>query len=118
MFITSYFSAFVMLILVFLVSLVVFFLSFVLGYQSMNDEKNSIYECGFIPFGDARNKFEVKFYLVSILFIVFDLEIVFLLPYVAELSKLGLVNIIWAFIFLLLVALGFAYEWLSGSMNW
>lgn len=97
-------------LLALLISLVVFILSFVLFYQSVNDEKNSIYECGFVPFGDARNKFDVKFYLVSILFIVFDLEIAFLLPGVAAISKLGEFGILILVLFLLLIAFGFIYE--------
>lgn len=93
-----------------LVSLVVFLLSFLFFYQSVNDEKNSIYECGFVPFGDARNRFDVKFYLVSILFIVFDLEIAFLLPGAAAISKFGVFGISILGSFLLLIAFGFAYE--------
>jgi NADH-quinone oxidoreductase subunit A len=63
-----------------LLSIIIYILSFFLVYQASDDEKNSSYECGFNPFGDARSKFEVKFYLVAILFIIFDLEITFLFP--------------------------------------
>jgi len=110
MFLINYFSVFVILLLVLAISTLVFVASFLLFYQSVNDEKNSIYECGFVPFGDARNRFEVKFYLVSILFIVFDLEIAFLLPCIAALAKFNLFGLTVLFIFLLLVALGFIYE--------
>lgn len=110
MYLINYFSILVILILVFAISLIVFLLSFLLFYQSVNDEKNSIYECGFVPFGDARSKFEVKFYLVSILFIVFDLEIAYLLPCVASIAKFNLFGLSVLIIFLILVALGFAYE--------
>jgi NADH-quinone oxidoreductase subunit A len=89
MYLINYSSILVIVTLVFLISVIVFLLSFILFYQNINDEKNSIYECGFVPFGDARSKFEVKFYLVSILFIVFDLEITFLIPCVAVLYKLA-----------------------------
>jgi len=95
---------------VFAISIIVFLLSFVLFPQSVNDEKNSIYECGFVPFGDARNKFDVKFYLVSILFIVFDLEIAFLMPCVVSVVKFSLFGFTTLAAFLLLIALGFIYE--------
>jgi len=64
----------------FIVALILFFISFLLIYQNPNSEKISIYECGFNPFGDARGKFEIRFYIVAILFLIFDLEIVFLFP--------------------------------------
>ena len=117
MYLVNYTSILIILILVFVISLAVFLLSFLSFYQSVNDEKNSIYECGFVPFGDARNRFEVKFYLVSILFIVFDLEIAFLLPCVAAVQKFNMFGIAVLFVFLLLVALGFAYEWKTGAMS-
>jgi len=118
MFLINYFSLLIIFLLGLLVSIAVFLLSFVFSYQSLNDEKNSIYECGFVPFGGARNKFEVKFYLVSILFIVFDLEIAFLLPCVVTLFKFNFFSFCLLLIFLLLVALGFIYEWKTGSMSW
>lgn len=110
MYLVNYVSIFFILVLAFAIALLVFLASFSLFFQSVNDEKNSIYECGFVPFGDARSRFEVKFYLVSILFIVFDLEIAFLLPCVASLSKLGFFGLFTLTVFLLLVALGFVYE--------
>lgn len=118
MFIVNYASILFLFALTFLIAFAVFLLSFVLSFQTLEDEKNSIYECGFVPFGSARNKFEVKFYLVSILFIVFDLEIAFLLPCVVSLSRFNTFSLITVFSFLLLVALGFAYEWKTGSMSW
>jgi len=110
MYLVNYLSILLISALVLAISFLVFLLSFVLFYQSVNDEKNSIYECGFVPFGDARNKFDVKFYLVSILFIVFDLEIAFLLPCVAAISKFNVFGLSVLFVFLLLIALGFIYE--------
>lgn len=110
MYLINYSTIMIIILLVFAISLIVFLLSFISFYQTVNDEKNSIYECGFVPFGDARNRFEVKFYLVSILFIVFDLEIAFLLPCVAALQKFNLFGILTLAVFLLLVALGFIYE--------
>ena len=110
MYLINYLTVLIILALVFAISLIVFLLSFLSFYQTLNDEKNSIYECGFVPFGDARNRFEVKFYLVSILFIVFDLEIAFLLPCVAAIQKFQIFGICVLAVFLVLVALGFAYE--------
>lgn len=110
MYLINYLTILIIITLVLLISMLVFLLSFVFFYQSVNDEKNSIYECGFSPFGDARSKFEVKFYLISILFIVFDLEIAFLIPCIAAISKFSVFGILTLLIFLLLVALGFMYE--------
>lgn len=110
MYLINYTTLLVILLLVFTISMAVFLLSFISFYQSVNDEKNSIYECGFVPFGDARSRFEVKFYLVSILFIVFDLEIAFLLPCVASIEKFGLFGLFVLTFFLFLIALGFVYE--------
>jgi len=110
MYLINYTTIAILLLLALVISCAVFLLSFLFFYQTLNDEKNSIYECGFVPFGDARNKFEVKFYLVSILFIVFDLEIAFLLPCVASIAKFGSFGLSALALFLLLLALGFAYE--------
>lgn len=110
MYLINYVTILTLLCLVFVISLIVFLLSFLSFYQTVSDEKNSIYECGFVPFGDARNRFEVKFYLVSILFIVFDLEIAFLLPCVLAIQKFNIFGLTILSSFLLLVALGFAYE--------
>lgn len=110
MYFINYLTLLIIIALVLVISLAVFLLSFIFFYQTTNDEKNSIYECGFVPFGDARNKFEVKFYLVSILFVVFDLEVVFLLPCVISAAKIEFLGLFVTFFFLVLVALGFAYE--------
>lgn len=110
MYLINYFSLLIILLLVLVISIAVFLLSFIFFPQSVNDEKNSIYECGFVPFGDARNKFDVKFYLVSILFIVFDLEIAFLMPCVVSVVKFSAFGLIMLTVFLLLIALGFVYE--------
>lgn len=117
MYLVNYLTLALLFFLVSVISIAVFGLSFLLFYQTYNAEKNSIYECGFVPFEDARNKFEIKFYLVSILFIVFDLEVVFLLPYVLSASKLGFLGSTFVFLFVLFVALGFTYEWRTGAMN-
>ncbi len=81
-------------------------------------EKLSPYECGFEPFEDARSKFDVRFYLVAILFIIFDLEIAFLFPWAVVLDEVGLFGF-WAMvIFLVVLIIGFIYEWKNGALEW
>lgn len=101
-----------------LLALALFFLSFLIVYQNPNSEKVSVYECGFSPFGDSRSRFEVRFYIVAILFMIFDLEIVFLFPWVLSLdtmSNLGFGSMIF---FLFVLTIGFIYEWFKGALDW
>lgn len=81
-------------------------------------EKNSTYECGFEPFGDARGQFDVRFYLVSILFIIFDLEIAFLFPWVVSLGDIGMYGFWSAMVFIGILTVGFIYEWNKGALEW
>ena len=83
-----------------------------------NKAKNSAYECGFENFSDARMKFDIRFYLVAILFIIFDLEIAFLFPWAVALESLGLSGLIAMSIFLIVLVIGFIYEWKKGALNW
>jgi len=83
-----------------------------------NPEKNSPYECGFEAFEEARTRFDVRFYLVAILFIVFDLEVAFLFPWAVVIRKLGWAPFIAMGIFLLLLVVGFIYEWKKGALEW
>lgn len=80
--------------------------------------KVSAYECGFEPFEDARAKFDVRFYLVSILFIIFDLEIMFLFPWSVVLSFIGFWGLLVMFFFLFILTIGFFYEWYKGALDW
>lgn len=89
-----------------------------LGPHKPDSEKYSPYECGFPPFEDARSKFDVRFYLVSILFIIFDLEIAFLFPWAVVYQQLGTVGLVAMGIFLALLTLGFIYEWKKGALEW
>jgi len=114
----EYILIFKYLFLCLFISLLLFFISFFIVYQTPNQEKVSIYECGFSPFSDSRNKFEVKFYVISILFIVFDLEIVFLFPWVIILNNLNFFGFFSMFIFLFILLIGFIYEWFRGALNW
>lgn len=91
---------------------------FVLGTRKPDSEKLSPYECGFEAFEDARMKFDVRYYLVAILFIIFDLEIAFLFPWAVVLDQLGVVGF-WAMtVFLGILVIGFIYEWKKGALEW
>ena len=111
-YIFSYFLFFI------IIGFFLFFLSFLLVYQKPNNEKLSAYECGFNPFGDARAKFEVRYYLVAILFIIFDLELLFLFPWVISFNYLNWFGIYSMIFFLFILTLGFIYEWFCGALDW
>ena len=83
-----------------------------------DSEKLSAYECGFDAFEDARTKFDVRYYLVAILFIIFDLEIAFLFPWAIALDQIGLTGFVAMMIFLALLVVGFVYEWKKGALDW
>ena len=81
-------------------------------------QKNAPYECGFEAFEDARMKFDVRYYLVAILFILFDLEITFLFPWAVVIQKIGMFGFIAMMIFLAILVVGFIYEWMKGALDW
>ena len=89
-----------------------------LGRGQKTAEKLSAYECGFEPFEDTRMKFDVRYYLVAILFIVFDLEIAFLFPWAVALDTLGIAGLVSMGIFLAVLVVGFIYEWKKGALEW
>ncbi|PKU25843.1 NADH-quinone oxidoreductase subunit A [Telmatospirillum siberiense] len=92
--------------------------SWLVARQKPDVAKDSAYECGFDAFDDARSKFEVRFYLVAILFIIFDLEVAFLFPWAVSLGKIGLFGF-WSMIgFLGVLTVGFIYEWKKGALEW
>lgn len=93
-------------------------IGFLLGEHRPDREKNSPYECGFEAFEDSRMKFDVRFYLVAILFIIFDLEIAFLFPWAIVLDKIGVVGLSAMGIFLTILVIGFVYEWKKGALEW
>ena len=93
-------------------------LSLVVGKQNPDSEKLSAYECGFEAFGDAHAKFDVRFYLVSILFIIFDLEVAFLFPWAITLGKIGMFGFWSMIVFLTVLTVGFIYEWKKGALEW
>lgn len=89
-----------------------------LGPSRPDAQKNSPYECGFEAFEDARMKFDVRYYLVAILFILFDLEIVFLFPWAVSLDVIGALGFWAMMLFVLVLVVGFAYEWRKGALQW
>ncbi len=91
---------------------------FVLGPSKPDSEKNSPYECGFEAFEDSRMKFDVRYYLVAILFILFDLEIAFMFPWAIVLDKIGYFGLWSMIIFLSILVVGFIYEWKKGALEW
>jgi len=90
----------------------------ILGPKRSSPEKTAPYECGFDAFENARMKFDVRYYLIAILFIIFDLEIVFLFPWAVTLNKIGTLGFIAMAIFLGLLIVGFVYEWQKGALEW
>jgi NADH-quinone oxidoreductase subunit A len=97
---------------------VILLASFVVARQRPDTEKLSPYECGFEPFEDARGRFDVRFYLVAILFIIFDLEVAFLFPWAVSLGNIGLLGFWSMMIFLAVLTVGFIYEWKKGALEW
>jgi NADH-quinone oxidoreductase subunit A len=93
-------------------------LGYILGPNRPDAAKNSAFECGFEAFEDARMKFDVRYYLVAILFILFDLEIAFLFPWAVALKDVGLAGFWAVMVFLGLLTVGFAYEWKKGALDW
>ena len=93
-------------------------LSRLLGVHRPNSEKLSPYECGFEAFEDARMQFDVRYYLVAILFILFDLEIAFLFPWAIVLQEIGLFGFLAMVLFLAILVVGFIYEWMKGALEW
>ena len=93
-------------------------LGFLIGHGEKNDDKLSPYECGFEPFDDSRMKFDVRYYLVAILFIIFDLEIAFLFPWAVSLDSIGKFGLLAMALFLAILVVGFIYEWKKGALEW
>ena len=98
--------------------LIIFGLSYFIGVQNPDSEKISAYECGFEPFEDARNKFDVRFYIVAILFIIFDIEVVYLFPWSISLYCIGFQGFVAMIIFLIILTIGFLYEIVKKALDW
>ncbi|MEZ5448535.1 MAG: NADH-quinone oxidoreductase subunit A [Thiolinea sp.] len=93
-------------------------LGLLMGPRRPDAEKDSPFECGFEAFEDSRMKFDVRYYLVAILFIIFDLEIAFLFPWAVVLDKIGLLGLLGMAVFLGILVIGFIYEWKKGALEW
>ena len=114
----QYLSLFIFFCISTALALVLYALSYSLVYQKPDLEKSSAYECGFVPFDDARQQFDVRFYLVSILFIIFDLEVSYLFPWAIYLKNLNLLGFYTMTVFLVILTVGFVYEWKKGALEW
>ena len=120
--ISSYLPVVIFIAVAMVVGLALITSPFIIAYRNPDPEKLSAYECGFDAFDDARMKFDIRFYLVSILFIIFDLEVAFLFPWAVTLMKLPAATAQFAFwsmmVFLGVLTVGFIYEWKKGALEW
>jgi NADH-quinone oxidoreductase subunit A len=117
-FLIEYLPILIFLGIALVLSAMILMASYVLARQRPDAEKVSAYECGFEPFDDARGRFDVRFYLVAILFIIFDLEVAFLFPWAVSLGNIGLLGFWSMMIFLGVLTIGFVYEWKKGALEW
>lgn len=117
-FIMQYLPIIVFFCLATLISTVMICIPLFVARHKPDAEKNSPYECGFEPFSNPRNKFDIRFYLVAILFIIFDIEIIFLFPWAITLGKIGLFGFWSMMLFLTILTIGFIYEWKKGALDW
>ena len=115
---SSYYPILIFMSLSALITLALIFVPMLVAPSSPDTEKNAPYECGFEAFDDARMKFDVKFYLVAILFIIFDLEVAFLFPWAVAFGDVGLFGFWSMMFFLAVLTVGFAYEWRKGALDW
>lgn len=114
----EYGATLVYMVLAITISIILLLASYVLAVQQYDAEKISAYECGFNPFSDARHKFDVRFYLVGILFIIFDLEVMYLFPWALTFNQIHVFGYMTMFVFLFILTLGFVYEWKKGALDW
>ena len=117
-FLTDYLSIIIFLFIALFISIGFILINFISSPSNPDPEKLSAYECGFDAFDDSRMEFDVRFYLVAILFIIFDLEIAFLFPWAITLGKIGVFGFWSMMIFLAVLTIGFIYEWKKGALEW
>ena len=117
-FLSNYFSIILFLIISLILSFGFILANFLAAPRNPDPEKLSAYECGFEAFDDSRMEFDVRFYLVAILFIIFDLEIAFLFPWAISLGNIGVLGFWSMMIFLSVLPIGFIYEWKKGALEW
>jgi NADH-quinone oxidoreductase subunit A len=118
MFLQNYFSVFVFFFTSVALSSVVLVLSYFLSAKSGDPEKLSSYECGFSAFQDSRGEFDVRFYIVAMLFIIFDIEISFLFPFAVSFDSVSTAGLTSMLFFLVILSVGFFYEWKTGALDW
>ncbi|SJZ55463.1 NADH-quinone oxidoreductase subunit A [Consotaella salsifontis] len=114
----SYLPIVIFILVALVVGLGLLVAPFMVAFKAPDDEKLSAYECGFNAFDDSRMRFDVRFYLVSILFIIFDLEVAFLFPWAATFGRLGWFGFWSMMVFLAVLTVGFVYEWKKGALEW
>ena len=117
-FLKDYLPIILFLVIALVLSAGFILINFLLSPNNPDPEKLSAYECGFEPFNDSRMEFDVRFYLVAILFIIFDLEIAFLFPWAISLGTIGVFGFVSMMIFLFILTIGFIYEWKKGALDW
>ena len=117
-FLTDYLPIIVFLLVAIILSVAFVAINYLASPKNPDPEKLSAYECGFEAFDDSRMEFDVRFYLVAILFIIFDLEIAFLFPWAISLGSLGALGFWSMMIFLAILTIGFIYEWKKGALEW
>ncbi len=114
----EYLPIFIFLVFALIFAGIMLGIGFTFGPHNPDAEKNSPYECGFEAFEDSRMKFDIRYYLVAILFIIFDLEIAFLFPWAIVIHDVGIYGLISMAIFLFILIIGFIYEWKKGALEW
>ena len=117
-FLSEYLSIIIFLFIALALSIGFVFINFILSPKNPDPEKLSTYECGFEAFSDSRIEFDIRYYLLAILFIIFDLEIAFLFPWAISLGNIGLLGFFSMMIFLSILTIGFIYEWKKGALEW
>ena len=114
----NYLAIFLMLVVAIALTLVLIGLSYLLARQNPDSEKLSAYECGFEPYEDSRHVFDIRFYVIAVLFVIFDIEMLFLIPWSISISKLDLLGF-WSMIdFMFELGIGFFYIWYTNALNW
>lgn len=101
-----------------MIAIILFSISYILTAKQHDMEKIAPYECGFEPFNDTREPITIQFYLVALLYMIFDIEIIFLYPWAVALSQIGIFGILVMLLFLVILTIGFLYEWLIGALEW
>ena len=115
---SSYNSFFFYAVISFIICFIILLLCYILSGNNLYYEKSSGYECGFDPFSDAREPFYVKLYLIAILFIIFDVEVIFFFPWIFSIIQISYYGLLIMYIFLMILGIGFIYEWKKGSLDW